>query len=261
MEPLQCHVLVFVEWEGVATVQQHRSWVLSARVCKAGRHGTHHLHWVGFGCTVELEGADAAVRWWESSVQCGETARCVMCMGEVARGVCRSIPPQSFLMLSRQGIAQLLRCTRYTLDREELWTMVVYRYLCIGHEQRETFLTVDFFEHETQATSVVAGLTPAYDMRLQYVCKVDSFFLQVRSTPSTQCLGVRRTGLMRSPHHPRRTVADLHRTASMPTHDSTPHCARLTHPGACACMRSTSARRRCAWSCAVPADSTSPRWA
>jgi hypothetical protein len=139
--------------------------------------------------------------------------------------------------------------------------MVVYRYLYIGHEQRETFLTVDFFEHETQATPVVAGLTPAYDMRLQYVCKVDSFFLQVRSTPSTQCLGVRRTVLMRSPHHPRRTVADLHRTASMPTHDSTPHCARLTHPGACACMRSTSARRRCAWSCAVPADSTSPRWA
>ena len=139
--------------------------------------------------------------------------------------------------------------------------MVVYRYLYIGHEQRETFLTVDFFEHETQATSVVAGLTPAYDMRLQYVCKVDSFFLQVRSTPSTQCLGVRRTVLMRSPHHPRRTVADLHRTASMPTHDSTPHCARLTHPGACACMRSTSARRRCAWSCAAPVDSTSPRWA
>ena len=110
MEPLQCHVLVGEEWEGVATVDQHRSWVLSARVCNAGKHGTHHLHWVGFRCTVEQEGADAAVRWWESSVQCGETARCVMCMGEVARGVCRSIPPQSVMMLSRQGTATLRSC-------------------------------------------------------------------------------------------------------------------------------------------------------
>jgi hypothetical protein len=119
-------MLVVEEWEGVATVQQHRSWVLSARVCNAGKHGTHHLHCVGFGCTVELEGADAAVRWWESSVQCGETARCVMCMGEVARGVCRSIPPQSFLMLSRQGTATLRSCFTGIIMQE-----------CSSNHQRE----------------------------------------------------------------------------------------------------------------------------
>jgi hypothetical protein len=109
-EPLQCHMLAVVEWEGVATVEQHRSWVLSARVCKAGRHGTHHLHWVGFRCTVELEGADAAVGWWESSVQCGDTARGVCAwMRSQARGGCRSIrlPPQPSLLLSRQGTATL----------------------------------------------------------------------------------------------------------------------------------------------------------
>ena len=81
---------------------------------------------LGFRCTVELEGADAAVRWWESSVQCGETARCVMCMGEVARGVCRSIPPQSFMMLSRQGTAKRRSCFTGIIMQE-----------CSSNHQRE----------------------------------------------------------------------------------------------------------------------------
>ena len=112
MEPMQCHMLVVVEWEGVATVEQHRSWVLSARVFKAGRHGTHHLHWVGFRCTVELEGADAAVGWWESSVQCGETARCVVCAWMGEQGVCAgaSASHRNPLLLSRQGTATLRSC-------------------------------------------------------------------------------------------------------------------------------------------------------
>jgi hypothetical protein len=102
MEPMQCHVLVVVEWEGVATVEQHRSWVLSARVCKAGKYGTHHPHWVGLDASVELEGADAAVGWWESSVQCGETARCVVCAWMGEQGVCRSIRlPRNPLKCSR----------------------------------------------------------------------------------------------------------------------------------------------------------------
>jgi hypothetical protein len=80
----------------------------------------------GLDAPVELEGADAAVGWWESSVQCGETARCVMCMGEVARGVCRSIPPQSFMMLSRQGTAKRRSCFTGIIMQE-----------CSSNHQRE----------------------------------------------------------------------------------------------------------------------------
>jgi hypothetical protein len=42
----------------------------------------------------------------------------------------------------------------------------------MGEEEPTTFLTMDFFEHDTQATPVVAGLTPFYDMAIQYVVKV-----------------------------------------------------------------------------------------
>ena len=130
----------------------------------------------GLDAPVELEGADAAVGWWESSVQCGETARGVVCAWMGEQGVCRSIrlPPQPSLLLSRQGTATLRSCFvvaivhvysstsnylqerapnphllagsggsyRYTLDREELRDQAkadggVQVAQCIGHEQRE----------------------------------------------------------------------------------------------------------------------------
>ena len=44
----------------------------------------------------------------------------------------------------RRAVALPTRLTEKSYGIK-LWTMVVYRYLYIGHEQRETFLTVDFF--------------------------------------------------------------------------------------------------------------------
>ena len=38
-----------------------------------------------------------------------------------------------------------------------------------------TFLTVDFYEHETQATAVQAGLSPEFNATLHYVCAADEF--------------------------------------------------------------------------------------
>ena len=38
-----------------------------------------------------------------------------------------------------------------------------------------TFLSVDFYEHETQATAVQAGLRPEFNATLHYVCKADEF--------------------------------------------------------------------------------------
>ena len=45
-----------------------------------------------------------------------------------------------------------------------------------------TFLSVDFFEHETQATSIFAGTEPMYDLTLQFVVRTDAFFLEYLDT-------------------------------------------------------------------------------
>uniref|UniRef100_A0A061R9T6 Protein fantom n=1 Tax=Tetraselmis sp. GSL018 TaxID=582737 RepID=A0A061R9T6_9CHLO len=47
-----------------------------------------------------------------------------------------------------------------------------------------TFLTVDFFEHETQASSVVSSTAPEYDHTIQYVLQADTFFLEYLDTKS-----------------------------------------------------------------------------
>jgi len=52
----------------------------------------------------------------------------------------------------------------------------------LGEEDPATFMTVDFFEHETQATAVQQGLTVTADHTLQYVVKVDDFFLEYMDT-------------------------------------------------------------------------------
>jgi hypothetical protein len=59
----------------------HWSWVPSARVCSAGRHGGTHR--TGWGVAVELEGADAAVGWWE---RCSESGWELCSVG--VQGVC-----------------------------------------------------------------------------------------------------------------------------------------------------------------------------
>lgn len=45
-----------------------------------------------------------------------------------------------------------------------------------------TFMTVDFFEHETQATAVQNGLNVTVDHTLQYIVKADAFFLEYLDT-------------------------------------------------------------------------------
>lgn len=45
-------------------------------------------------------------------------------------------------------------------------------------ESPSTFLTVDFFEHETQATPLAQGLTPTLDLKYEFVVRMDAFFLQ-----------------------------------------------------------------------------------
>lgn len=45
-------------------------------------------------------------------------------------------------------------------------------------ENPDTFVTMDFFEHETQATPLAKGLTPSLDLKYEFVVRMDSFFLQ-----------------------------------------------------------------------------------
>ena len=45
-----------------------------------------------------------------------------------------------------------------------------------------TFLTWDFFEHQTQATGVLTGLNPSYNYTVQYVVKMDAFFIEYLDT-------------------------------------------------------------------------------
>mmetsp|Transcript_33299 Transcript_33299/g.94346 ORF Transcript_33299/g.94346 Transcript_33299/m.94346 type:complete len:1641 (+) Transcript_33299:88-5010(+) len=45
-----------------------------------------------------------------------------------------------------------------------------------------TFLSLDFFEHETQATSVVSSGVPEYDHTIQYILKADTFFVEYLDT-------------------------------------------------------------------------------
>lgn len=52
----------------------------------------------------------------------------------------------------------------------------------VGEDNPATFMTVDFFEHETQATAVHSGLNITSDHTLQYVVKVDDFFLEYLDT-------------------------------------------------------------------------------
>eukprot|EP00741_Cyanophora_paradoxa_P015136 tig00020848_g14607.t1 len=49
-------------------------------------------------------------------------------------------------------------------------------------ESVSTFFTWDFYEHETQATPVIPGLSPIYSFASQYVVVVDEFFLQFLSS-------------------------------------------------------------------------------
>jgi Ca2+-binding EF-hand superfamily protein/DNA repair exonuclease SbcCD ATPase subunit len=52
----------------------------------------------------------------------------------------------------------------------------------IGEPNPATFMTVDFFEHETQATAVVTGTEVEIEQTLQYIVKVDDFFLEYLDT-------------------------------------------------------------------------------
>tara|TARA_B110000977_G_scaffold136810_1_gene173758 strand:- start:23770 stop:29397 length:5628 start_codon:yes stop_codon:yes gene_type:complete len=52
----------------------------------------------------------------------------------------------------------------------------------IGEENPATFMTVDFFEHETQATAVQQGLSVNTKHTLQYIVKADDFFLEYLDT-------------------------------------------------------------------------------
>ena len=52
----------------------------------------------------------------------------------------------------------------------------------IGEDNPATFMTVDFFEHETQATAVHQGLAVTANHTLQYIVKVDDFFLEYLDT-------------------------------------------------------------------------------
>ena len=52
----------------------------------------------------------------------------------------------------------------------------------IGEKNPETFMTVDFFEHETQTTPVQQGLSVSTDHTLQYIVKADDFFLEYLDT-------------------------------------------------------------------------------
>ena len=52
----------------------------------------------------------------------------------------------------------------------------------IGEDNPATFNTVDFFEHETQATAVHQGLAVTANHTLQYIVKVDDFFLEYLDT-------------------------------------------------------------------------------
>ena len=52
----------------------------------------------------------------------------------------------------------------------------------IGEENPATFMTVDFFEHETQATAVTQGLSVNTDHTLRYIVKPDDFFLEYLDT-------------------------------------------------------------------------------
>jgi Ca2+-binding EF-hand superfamily protein len=52
----------------------------------------------------------------------------------------------------------------------------------VGEDNPATFMTVDFFEHETQATAVHSGLNVTSDHTLQYVVKTDDFFLEYLDT-------------------------------------------------------------------------------
>jgi len=52
----------------------------------------------------------------------------------------------------------------------------------VGEDNPATFMTVDFFEHETQATAVHSGLNVTSDHTLQFVVKVDDFFLEYLDT-------------------------------------------------------------------------------
>ena len=47
-----------------------------------------------------------------------------------------------------------------------------------------TFLSLDFFQHDTQATPMRQGLSPEYDFTAQYVLTVDDLFLHYISTTS-----------------------------------------------------------------------------
>eukprot|EP00873_Tetraselmis_striata_P020073 jgi/Tetstr1/440337/TSEL_028673.t1 len=47
-----------------------------------------------------------------------------------------------------------------------------------------TFLSLDFFEHETQATPVISSSAPEYDHTIQFVVKADAFFVEYLDTKS-----------------------------------------------------------------------------
>lgn len=41
-----------------------------------------------------------------------------------------------------------------------------------------SFLTVDFYNHETQTSSFAEGLKPVYNVHISFKVNVDDFFLQ-----------------------------------------------------------------------------------
>lgn len=93
------------------------------------------------------------------------------------------------VLLSRSALSPTLALSRWSPPPPTVAPQV------LGEEEPSTFLTMDFFEHETQATPVVAGLTPSYDMKVQYVVKVDSFFLDYMCTHTLRIELNRATGV------------------------------------------------------------------
>jgi hypothetical protein len=63
-----------------------------------------------------------------------------------------------------------------------LHSVAVDRAAVRGEAHPTTFLTVDFFEHETQATPLASGFSPEIEQAYEFVVLVDNLFLQYMET-------------------------------------------------------------------------------
>lgn len=60
--------------------------------------------------------------------------------------------------------------------------MVLYTQASYFGEDPSVFVSVDFFEHDTQATGVVTGLSPCFDTKIRFVVESDDFFIKYLDT-------------------------------------------------------------------------------